>query len=44
MAASRKRFAVCLRIEGYEVSLEKRNGCAVLPEFRAASDQIRVTR
>ena len=43
MAASRKRFAVCLRNEGYEVSLERRKIYEVLPDFRAAKhDQIRV--
>ena len=43
MAAARKRFAVCLRNEGYEVSLEKRKIYEVLPDREAAShDQIRV--
>jgi hypothetical protein len=41
--AARKRFAVCLRNEGYEVSLEKRKIYELLPDFEAAKyDQIRV--
>jgi hypothetical protein len=43
MATSRKRFAVCLRNKGYEVSLERRKIYEVLPDFEAAKhDQIRV--
>jgi hypothetical protein len=43
MAAARKRFAVCLRNEGYEVSLEKRKIYEVLPDLEAKHhDQIRV--
>jgi hypothetical protein len=43
MAAARKRFAVCLRNEGYEVSLEKRKIYEVLADPDAAEhDQIRV--
>jgi len=43
MAATRKRFAVCLRNEGYEASLEKRKIYEVLPDLDAAKhDQIRV--
>lgn len=43
MAARRKRFAVCLRNKGYEVSLEKRKIYEVLPDFEATKhDQIRV--
>jgi hypothetical protein len=41
--AVRKRFAVCLRNEGYEVSLEKRKIYEVLPDLEAERhDQIRV--
>jgi hypothetical protein len=41
--AVRKRFAVCLRNEGYEVSLEKRKIYEVLPDLEAEGhDQIRV--
>jgi hypothetical protein len=41
--AARKRFAVCLRNEGYEVSLEKRKIYEFLPDLDAAKhDQIRV--
>jgi hypothetical protein len=43
MAAARKRFVVCLRNEGYEVSLEKRKIYEFLPDVEAANhDQIRV--
>jgi hypothetical protein len=43
MAAARKRFVVCLRNEGYEVSLEKRKIYELLPDVEAANhDQIRV--
>ena len=43
MAAARKRFAVCLRNEGYEVSLEKRKIYEVVPDSDAAKhEQIRV--
>jgi hypothetical protein len=43
MAAARKRFAICLRNEGYEVSLEKRKIYEVLPDLEAKQhDQIRV--
>jgi hypothetical protein len=41
--AARKRFAVCLRNEGYEVSLEKRKIYEVLPDLVAERhEQIRV--
>ena len=41
--AARKRFAVCLRNEGYEVSLEKRKIYEVLPDLEAERhDQVRV--
>ena len=41
--ATRKRFAVCLRNEGYEVSLEKRKIYEVLSDLEAERhDQIRV--
>ena len=43
MAAARKHFAVCLRNEGYEVSLEKRKIYEILRDLDAAKhDQIRV--
>jgi hypothetical protein len=43
MAGARKRFAVCLRNEGYEVSLEKRKIYEVVPDSDAAKhEQIRV--
>jgi hypothetical protein len=41
--AARKRFAVCLRNEGYEVSLEKRKIYEVLSDRGAEDhDQLRV--
>src|SRR5690606_34677247 len=41
--ATRKRFAVCLRNEGYEASLERRKIYEVIPDFEAAKhDQLRV--
>ena len=41
--AARKRFAVCLRNEGYEVSLEKRKIYEVLRDLEAERhDQVRV--
>ncbi len=41
--AARKRFAVCLRNEGYEVSLEKRKIYQILPDLEAEHhDQLRV--
>lgn len=41
--ATRKRFAVCLRNEGYEASLERRKIYEVIPDFEAAKhEQIRV--
>ena len=41
--AARKRFAVCLRNEGYEVSLERRKIYEVLPDLEAERhDQVRV--
>jgi len=43
MAAARKRFAVCLRNEGYEASLEKRKIYEVLADRDAEHhEQIRV--
>ena len=43
MAAARQRFAVCLRNEGYEASLEKRKIYEVLADREAEHhDQIRV--
>ena len=43
MAAARKRFVVCLRNKGYEVSLEKRKIYEVVPDREAEQhDQIRV--
>jgi hypothetical protein len=43
MATARKRFAVCLRNEGYEASLEKRKIYEVLADREAERhDQIRV--
>jgi len=43
MATARKHFAVCLRNEGYEASLEKRKIYEVLRDVDAAKhDQIRV--
>jgi hypothetical protein len=41
--AARKRFAVCLRNEGYEVSLEKRKIYEVLADLEAERhEQVRV--
>ena len=41
--AARKRFAVCLRNEGYEASLEKRKIYEVLSDLEAERhDQLRV--
>jgi hypothetical protein len=41
--ATRKRFAVCLRNEGYEASLEKRKIYEVLSDLEAERhDQLRV--
>lgn len=41
--AARKRFAVCLRNEGYEASLEKRKIYEVLSDLEAKRhDQLRV--
>ena len=43
MKTSGKRFVVCLRNKGYEVSLERRKIYQVLPDARAARhDLIRV--
>ncbi len=43
MATKRKQFAVCIRNEGYEVSLEPRKIYEVLPDAGAAKhSQIRV--
>ena len=43
MRASEKRFAICLKNKGYEVSLEPRKICQVLPDADAAKHrQLRI--
>lgn len=43
MASTRRQFVVCLRNEGYEVSLERRKIYRVLPDADAARHaQVRV--